>query len=124
VTRQGEIAVVHFDGVFSHAFRKGPILESGGTFLGGDYTEVVEPVLPTEAIVTATEQVLERYRALAQSDPALAGTEPLLYSRVDLIEGDGGEPLCLEVELVEPGLFFETDEKAPRRFVDAVLARL
>jgi hypothetical protein len=124
VTRQGEIAVVHFDGVFSHAFRKGPILDLGGAFLGGDYSEVVDAAEPTSAQLSAAERVLARYQELVGSDPVLAGTEPLLYSRVDLIEDDEGRPRCLELELIEPSFFFSTAQLAAARFVDAVLARL
>jgi hypothetical protein len=124
VTEQGEIAVIHFNGEFSHAVRKGPLLELGGGFLGGEYTEVVEAVQPSPAVLAAAEAALARYRELAAVEPVLAGTAPLLYSRVDLIQGDQGEPLCMELELIEPSLFFETDDKAATRFVDAVLARL
>jgi glutathione synthase/RimK-type ligase-like ATP-grasp enzyme len=124
VTRRGEIAVVHFDGVFSHAFRKGPILEVGGGFLGGGYAEVIEAVEPTDEVLTAAEQVLDRYQDLVGLDPILAGAEPLLYSRVDLVEDDQGRACCLELELIEPSFFFSTNPKAAARFVDAVLARL
>ncbi len=95
-----------------------------GSFLGGAYAEVVEAVQPSVAMLAVAEQAVARYRELAVVDPALVGTEPLLYSRVDLIETDDGEPCCLEMELIEPSLFFETDAKAATRFVDAVLARL
>lgn len=124
VTENGEIAVVHLNGEFSHAFRKGPLLEVGGGFLGGDYTEVVEPVRPTAAVLAAAEAALDRYQDLTAVDPVLAGTEPLLYSRVDLIMADDGQPRVLELELIEPSLFFETDDRAPDRFVGAVLERL
>ncbi len=124
VGRQGEVSVVHFDGEFSHAFRKGPILDRGGAFFGGDYTEVVEPVAPTDVLLSAAEAALDCYQGLVGTEAALAGAEPLLYSRVDLIEDDEGRPRCLELELVEPSFFFETDPKAADRFVSAVLRRL
>src|SRR3954447_9809773 len=58
VSSEGEIAVVHLNGVFSHAFRKGPLLEVGGGFLGGAYTEVVEAVQPSAAVLAAAESAL------------------------------------------------------------------
>jgi len=124
VTRQGEVAVLHFDGVFSHAIRKGPLLELGGGLLGGAYTEVIDAVEPTEAMLATAEAALARYQELTVVDPVLAGTEPLLYSRVDLIEGDDGEQRCLELELIEPSLFLETDDAAASRYVDVILNRL
>jgi hypothetical protein len=124
VTENGEIALVHLNGVFSHAFRKGPLLELGGGFLGGEYAEVVEPIRPTAAVLAAAGAALACYQDLTTVDPVLAGTEPLLYSRVDLIRADDGQPQVLELELIEPSLFFETDDDAAGRFVDAVLERL
>ena len=116
--------MVHFDGEFSHAFRKGPILDLGGVFFGGDYTEVVDPVTPDAALLATAEAALDCCRGLVGTDPALAGAEPLLYSRVDLIQDDEGRPRVLELELIEPSFFFKTAPKAAGRFVDAVLGRL
>lgn len=124
VTQHGEISVVHFDGAFSHAFRKGPILEVGGGFLGGGYAEVVAPAEPTLDALSAAEAALAGYAELVKSDPQLAGASPLLYSRVDLIVDAEGRSRCLELELIEPSFYFSTDEKAAGRFVDAVLRRL
>jgi len=39
---------------------------------------------------------------------------PLLYARIDLLEGDGGAPVVLEAELTEPSLFLSHDAQAPR----------
>ncbi len=46
---QGEVGAVILNGKFSHAFRKGPLLDLGGSFKGGDYQEVFEQVKPTTA---------------------------------------------------------------------------
>ena len=45
------------------------------------------------------------------------GSGPLLYARVDLLPGPGGEPLVVEVELTEPSLYLETNRgrRAARR---------
>lgn len=43
----GEVSLVYFDGVVSHAFRKGPILAPGGGLLGGSYRERIESVEPS-----------------------------------------------------------------------------
>jgi len=50
---------------------------------------------------------------------------PLLYTRVDLIPDDEGNPVVLELELTEPSFFFEfAPEGALDRFTDALVARL
>lgn len=41
VAMVGERALVYFDGVFSHALTKGPLLDLGGELLGGVYTEQI-----------------------------------------------------------------------------------
>jgi hypothetical protein len=47
-----------------------------------------------------------------------------LYARVDLIRGDDGEPLLLELELTEPSLFFAHSAGAARRLADELLGSL
>ena len=43
----------------------------------------------------------------------------LLYARIDLLPGDDG-PVVVEVELIEPGLFFESDPASADRFAAAL----
>ena len=101
----GERALVWIDGALTHAVLKSPRLA------GQD--EAVSAAVP---IVAAERAVAER---------ALAGVgEGLLYGRVDLVREDGGALLVMELELVEPSLFFLQHPPALRRFVDAVRARL
>jgi hypothetical protein len=46
-----------------------------------------------------------------------------LYARVDLLAGEDGEPVVLELELTEPSLFFTHAPDAVERFARAALAR-
>jgi hypothetical protein len=48
---------------------------------------------------------------------------PLLYARVDLLPGDDGSPVLVELELTEPSLFFDTDAGAAGRLAGAILRR-
>jgi glutathione synthase/RimK-type ligase-like ATP-grasp enzyme len=101
VDARGETALLHFGGMFSHAVRKGPILQPGHE--------------PTGELFAAEE--LE----LAREVLATLGRE-VAYARVDVVEGDDGEPLLLELELTEPSLFFaQADDGAVERFAAAVL---
>jgi O-ureido-D-serine cyclo-ligase len=54
---------------------------------------------------------------------AIPGPVPL-YARVDLLQGADGQPVVLELELVEPSLFFDQGPGSARRFVDALVERL
>ena len=46
--------------------------------------------------------------------------ETLLYARVDLVRLPGGEPALMELELIEPSLYFSYDAESPKRFARAL----
>jgi hypothetical protein len=48
----------------------------------------------------------------------------LLYARVDVVAGDDGRALLLELELTEPSLLLPQAPEAAQRFADAVAAEL
>ncbi|GAB3553207.1 glutathione synthase/RimK-type ligase-like ATP-grasp enzyme [Actinopolyspora lacussalsi] len=121
VDREGETALVFFGGVYSHGFVKGPLLDpaddaAGSAELGkGPFATDPAPELRrvAEDVLDATGQLLgvARYE--------------FLYARVDLIRGDDGDPMLLELELIEPRLnFLLADRAAPLRFASAVRAEL
>ena len=115
VDEHGETALLFFDGVFSHAIRKGPLLKRGEGATAGLYAE--EAITPR---TPSPEELEIAQRALA----AIPLDTPLLYARVDLIHDDDGAPRLLELELVEPSVFVAHAEGAAQRFVTAVLRRL
>lgn len=116
VDHRGETAVICFDGVPSHAIRKGPILRGGVREVVGDLyaAEDISPRSATEAEVDAARRVLA----------LLPVTDPPTYARIDLVEGRDGQPLLLEVEANEPSLFLDHAPGAADRYAAAVLRRL
>jgi glutathione synthase/RimK-type ligase-like ATP-grasp enzyme len=113
VDHDGETALVFIDGRYSHAIRKGPLLDGPYEALTGLYRpEQIEPRVPSGAERDAAARVL----AAAPGD--------LLYARVDLIPGPDGAPLLVELELTEPSLFLAHAPGAAERFADAIAARL
>lgn len=116
VDSEGETALVHFDGVFSHAIRKGPMLARGseGERVNGLFVqEQIDPREPTSAELAVAERVMA----------AIPSPAPL-YARVDLILGADGEPVLLELELTEPSLFLSFHPLAPARLASAIAARI
>lgn len=112
----GETALLFFDGAFSHAIRKGPLLRRGADATAELYArEDITPRAPT-----ADELDVAR-RALAAL-PAFAHDLP--YARVDLIRAADGSPVLLELELVEPSVFVGYADGAAMRFVTAIQRRL
>lgn len=113
VDEDGETALMFFDGRFSHAIRKGPLLPPGGAATTGLFA--AETITPREP---AAEEL-----ALAQAVLSAIPFEMPLYARVDLIRDDEGAPRLLELELTEPSLFLAHAAGSAERFTAAVLRR-
>jgi hypothetical protein len=109
----GERALQFYGGSLLHASRKGAVLTPGTPY---DERKVahpgLEPWMPTPAELSVAG------RALA-AVPDAAG---LLYARVDLVDGEDGEPRVMELELVEPNLFLSLHTGSVPRVVEAILA--
>lgn len=124
VAEIGEHGLVCFDGVFSHAFTKGPILQLGGGFLGGRYTENITPAQASDAEIALAEAASACIAGLVDHTGCGPGCDaPPLYARYDIVMGDDG-PLLLEAEVFEPAYFLEVAPGAARRFATAVRSRL
>jgi hypothetical protein len=118
VDDEGETAMLHFSGAFSHAIRKGPLLERGeGVRQDRDSRESITARSPSDA------QLELSTRAVAAACACMGLDQPPLYARVDLVTAADGSPLLIELELAEPSLFLPTSEGAAERLVDAILAR-
>jgi hypothetical protein len=99
VDTYGETALVFIGGTYSHAIRKGPLLDGPDFGMEGLYKpEDITPRAPSGAERDLAKQVLN---ALPPH------VSPTLYARVDLVPGPDGDPVLIELELVEPSLFFE-----------------
>ncbi|MER6674775.1 hypothetical protein [Streptomyces sp. NPDC000983] len=113
IDARGERALQFFGGRLLHASRKQAVLTPGTDF---DARKVAHPGLEPWTASPAELAVAERALA-AVPDPA-----GLLYARVDLVDGDDGEPRVMELELVEPNLFLFLHPGSTGRVVEAVLA--
>ncbi len=113
VDEHGETALIYFEGEFSHAIRKGPILKRRE----GPTTEL----FAKEAINARTPDPAE-FDVGASALRAVPFDTPL-YARVDLIRNRDGDPVVLELELIEPSLFFPFAAGSAERFAAAVTAR-
>jgi glutathione synthase/RimK-type ligase-like ATP-grasp enzyme len=111
VDRDGETALMFFEGKFSHAIRKGALLPPGGSATSG---------LFAKETITARTPGSDEMR-LAQNVVAAIPFDTPLYARVDLIRDDKGAPCLLELELAEPSLFFAQAADSAERFAAAVL---
>ena len=121
VDTAGETGLVYVDGEFSHAVRKGPLLE--GPYRGVEGLFKQEEMAAREA--TPDERaVADRVMAALPDVVPGAADQPLLYARVDLLPGPDGSPVLLELELTEPSLFLSLSDGARERFADAIARRV
>jgi glutathione synthase/RimK-type ligase-like ATP-grasp enzyme len=108
----GETALIHVAGRYTHAIRKGPLLPPGGASSEALFAaEDIQPRIASEAEHAVARQALAALPSLP------------LYARVDLLPGPEG-PLLLELELVEPSLFFEGCDDAADRLLAALAEAL
>ncbi len=116
VESRGETALVFLDGAMVHAVRKGPMLMPGLVTVGGLFVEEdIRPAMAGSAERRVAEQTLA----------AIPGRDaPLLYARVDVVFSDDGEPLVLELELVEPSLFLAYAPGVADALVRAIARRV
>ncbi|MFB6089577.1 MAG: RimK family alpha-L-glutamate ligase [Halobellus sp.] len=111
---RGELSLVYFGGDYSHAVRKRP--EAGDFRVQSEHGGAVAAASPSAELEEQGRRVVEAVTA------ELDGDVPL-YARVDGVARKGTLRL-IEVELVEPELFFRADPDAGARFADALLDRL
>jgi O-ureido-D-serine cyclo-ligase len=101
----GERSLIWIDGEITHAIRKQPRFEGGTEQITGPH-----PIADDEhAVATA---------ALAP------WTDRILYGRVDLARDADGVPRVMELEMVEPSLFFDRCPGSAERYAAGLTRRL
>lgn len=105
----GELSLVFFERELSHVVRKRP---PAGEFR----------VQPDFGAVTTADTASERERAIAARALACVPEDELLYARVDLVAGSADEVWLMELELVEPTLYFGAVPGSAERFARLVAA--
>jgi glutathione synthase/RimK-type ligase-like ATP-grasp enzyme len=110
VLTQGELSLMVIGGRCTHAVRK--IAKPGDFRVQDDHGGTVHPHTPT------AEEI-----AFAEAAVAACPQSPL-YARVDAVRDESGELSMMELELVEPELFFRFHPPAADALAAAIAARL
>lgn len=110
---RGELSAMFARGRFTHAVRRRSALASGAT-------------LPKSAAAEAPPAALRlANRVLEEASALVPVPEAPLYARVDLAETPPHGFQLLELELIEPSLFFgNAPASAAEQMADAILSRL
>lgn len=109
VLAQGELSLMVVDGRFTHAIRKTP--KAGDFRVQDDHGGTVHPYFPSDAAIAFAERAV-----------AACAVTPL-YARVDVVE-DGDKLRVMELELVEPEMFFRFRPQAAEALAEALARRL
>lgn len=110
VSGEGEFSLLHFGGVYSHAV--GKVARADDFRVQPQFGSTIGPVTPPDEAMDVAAAVI---RALDR---------PPVYARVDLIRCLDGSLRVMELEAIEPDLFFEHAPEAGARFAAAVKAAL
>jgi hypothetical protein len=102
VETTGERSLIFLGGEFSHAVLRAASLAPGGPIVEG------APFAPSDA-----------ERAFGRRVLSLLETPPL-YARVDYVADGEGVPRLMELELIEPRLFFPSHRASASRFAELV----
>ncbi|MCC2617561.1 hypothetical protein LJ739_15010 [Aestuariibacter halophilus] len=108
ILSEGEYSLFYFGGDYSHAICKRPAK--------GDFR-----VQEEHGGSLAVHQPDNQLFALAQKTLAALPEEPL-YARLDYVRWKGGYAV-MEIELIEPSLYFNMDPQSPQRFANALVSR-
>ena len=106
IVSEGETSIIFFNKKYAHSINKKP---ANGEFriqvqFGGKYTTVQ----PSKALIEKAQKVVDTFQG------------KLLYARVDGIIIDD-ELHLMEIECIEPDLYFEYSEGSIPRFVNSIL---
>ena len=110
IVDEGEFSLFFFNGEFSHCVLKKPKEndfrvqeEHGGKF---------RSVIPTEQQISIAKNIVNKLSVLP------------LYARADLVRIDDNDFALMELEVIEPSLYLNTDKQSPERFAKAFDTRM
>ncbi|NNE65555.1 MAG: hypothetical protein HKN33_03240 [Pyrinomonadaceae bacterium] len=99
---EGEFSLFFFDGEFSHAILKTP--KKGDFRVQEDFGGQNKSIEPDDEMLGFGCGVLKEL------------PETPLYARVDFVHDNKNKPVLMELELIEPALYFRYDEEAAESF--------
>jgi hypothetical protein len=110
VVDEGEYSLFYFNGKYSHCILKTP--KEHDFRVQEEHGGVIRTAQPNDTMLRQGEKAI-------QALPDLP-----LYARVDFVRDDENQFLIMEMELIEPSLYFSYDLSSPKRFAQAVDERL
>lgn len=107
IITEGEYSLFYFAGEYSHCIIKKP--KSNDFRVQEEHGGILNSLIPHEIIKS-------------KADAIIASLKPQpLYARADLVRTPQNTFALMELELIEPSLYFNMDKDSPQRFVKAFL---
>ncbi len=104
---EGEFSMIYFNGQFSHCIIK--TAKQGDFRVQEEHGGGVIPLpQPESGLISAAQKVIAAIPELP------------LYARVDLVRTQANSFALMEVELIEPSLYFRFDVNSPNRFAKSI----
>ncbi len=104
ILEEGEYSLFYFAGEYSHCILKTP--KSGDFRVQEEHGGILQSIKASEKLLAAGAIAMDTI------------PEKVLYARIDLVEHQG-EYKLMEIELIEPSLYFNLDDRAAKRFTKA-----
>ena len=110
ITEEGEISLMAIDGQYSHAVRK--VAKAGDFRVQSEFGGSVHLYEPS------SEEIAFAERTVAACNPTPT------YARVDIIRDNSGQLALMELELIEPEMWFRLFPEAAERLANAIVKTL
>lgn len=122
VKQHGEKSLVFINGRYCHAAQKAAFQALAMAGGAGEQPAVatVDELDLAERAMTAVSELVRRASFAGQGVEDAPYPVPPLYARIDIVRGDNGEPMIIELELVEPTLFLGFYPQSAEFFADAI----
>ena len=102
IVTEGEFSLFYFGGEYSHTILKTP--GKGDFRVQEEHGGILASVEPETKLLKRAQQTMARL----QPQP--------LYARADYVRTEDDDFALMELELIEPSLYFNMDPESPRRF--------
>lgn len=110
IIEEGEYSLLFFNGEYSHTNLKKP--KENDFRVQAEHGGIFTRVEPEDKLLNCAKDIIRKINPLP------------LYARVDLVRTEDNEFALMELELIEPSLYLQVDENAPKRFATAFDQRM
>lgn len=104
IIKEGEYSLFYFGGEFSHAILKTP--KQNDFRVQEEHGGILKLVQPEEEMKKSAEKILKEIQT------------NLLYARIDFVRTKENDFALMELELIEPSLYFNMDPQSPQFFAE------